>query len=120
MLLMGKKEGISLRRSDFTEYGNRDTQRWLRGRFGMFLFDTTFDEYLATINHHGSAALINDAKSKINKVLWDILSPQYKEAYHYLCIVTKDKRKVTSKYELRLDHRQIKIDPPFFRLGLTL
>lgn len=111
MLLIGNKEGINLRRKDFTELGDRKIQRWLRNWFGIFLFDTTFDKFLEKVNAHGTAALVNDAKSKINKALWTILSDEHKDAYHYLCVFTKDKRKPSSKYEVRLGYNQIKIDP---------
>lgn len=116
-LLMAIKEGKSLRRSDFKEGDNRDTLQWLREKYALFLFETPFSDFLKKASLHGPTALINDAKSKINKALWSILADEHKEAYHYLCIYTKDARKPSSKYEVRLDDNQIKISPLFLRLA---
>lgn len=119
-LLMGIKEGQSVRRSDFLEKEtkNSDKKQWLKEKYRLFLFDASFDDFLKKANQHGPTALINDAKSKINKALWAILGNEYKDAYHYLCIFTKDARKSSSKYEVRLTDKQVKIDPIFIRRGL--
>lgn len=111
-LLLGIKEDHHVRRRDFVNGKDRPkTQEWLREKFRLFAFDTTFDVFIATANEHGPAALINDAKSKVNKALWAILSDQYKDAYHYLCINTVEQRANSSRYEVRLTPGQIRLDP---------
>ena len=61
------------------------------------------------INRNGPAARINDAKSKVNKALWDILSNENKDAYYYCLLVTKNDHTDKSEYVIRTDKNRIHI-----------
>ena len=111
-LLMAKMEDKKIRRRDFTRNVDKEVEKWLHVRYRALAFVKDYDEFIDSANSHGrSAALIDDSKSKANNTLWKILPDKYKDAYHYLCILTKNKRKPDSRYEIRIDGSKIKIDP---------
>lgn len=119
-LLMAKLEGHHIRRKDFTSNAVPKRQKWLRDKFRIFCFDRTFEEMFGKKNAKKVAELtaegnkLADTKSKVNYALWKILSEQYKDAYHYLCILNPDERTKNSGYEVRLDKRNIHIPTSFY------
>lgn len=112
-LLVAKKEGIHLRRTDFTDNANSYTLDWLRKKLKKFRLYKTFEELYGAKNEDEVAVLakesrkLNQAKANINTILWKLLSDQYKDAYHYLCVHLCDKRKPSSRYDIELDSEQI-------------
>lgn len=112
-LLVAKKEGVHIRRRDFTSYSNPHTQEWLRKKLKKFQIWKTLEEIYGVLNEDKVAVFaaessrLNTAKSNINTILWKLLSDQYKDAYHYLCVHLRDKRKPSSRYDIELDSEQI-------------
>ena len=120
-IVKAKMDGKILKRKDFT-YDDRntsrdkkwrETQQWLQGVFKMLSPDSTFDKWFLSANIAGPAARINDAKTKMNKDLWNALSLQYKDAYYYCCIAKEGTRKEGARYAIRVDKNKLHIDKVF-------
>lgn len=112
-VLLANREGIHLRRRDFTNDAPTDKKEWLQRLFSALTFARSFDDWFRAINAHGPAARINDAKSKFNKGLWDILSDRHKDAYYYCCLVTENPRTQNTHYKIRINSQNIHFDPYF-------
>lgn len=110
-VLLANREGIRLRRRDFTNEAPTDKKDWLQRLFSAFAFPRSFDDWFRVINAHGPAARINDAKSKIDKALWEVLSDQHKDAYYYCCLITEKPRTQDTRYKIRIDSQNIHFDP---------
>lgn len=111
-VLMANLEGRRLRRSDFTFSANdqADTKNFLERVYHSLMFNKDFKDWFMNANVNGPAARINDAKSKLNKDLWNHLAPLYKDAYHYVCLATESARTKDTRYKIRTDKTQIHID----------
>ena len=110
-VLLANREGIHLRRRDFTNEAPADKKEWLQRLFSALSFDGIFYEWLRAANNNGPAARINDAKSKIDKALWEVLSDQHKDAYYYCCLITEKPRTQDTRYKIRIDSQNIHFDP---------
>ena len=108
-VLIASVYGIKLKRYDFTEYSSKEKIVWLKKVFSALCFDERFEDWFEKINRNGPAARINDAKSKVNKALWDILSNEHKDAYYYCLLVTKNDHTDKSEYMIRTDKNHIHI-----------
>lgn len=108
-VLISSVYGIKLKRSDFTTYSSKEKKIWLKKVFSALCFDERFEDWFEKINRHGPAARINDAKSKVNKALWDILSNEHKDAYYYCLLVTKNDHTDKSQYVIRTNKNRIHI-----------
>ena len=102
-VLMASVNDIKLKRRDFTEFSSTDKKLWLKKVFSALRFDEKFEDWFEKINRNGRAARINDAKSKINKALWDRLPNEHKDAYYYCLLVTKNDHTDKSEYVVRTD-----------------
>lgn len=108
-VLIASVYGIKLKRYDFTKYSSKEKKIWLKKVFSALCFDERFEDWFEKINRNGPAARINDAKSKVNKALWDILSNEHKDAYYYCLLVTKNDHTDKSEYVIRTDKNRIHI-----------
>lgn len=112
-LLLAKKEDVHIRRRDFTSYPDPYTQLWLRKKLKKFQLYKTLEEIYGVKNKDKVAELtaeskkLTQAKANINTILWKVLSDQYKDAYHYLCVHRGDKEHRTSRYDIGLESEQI-------------
>lgn len=107
-IIVAKLKGKTLSRGDFATGGEK--KRWLKGVFTALALNKNFDKWYDMIGKSGSTGRINNAKSKLNGYLWAALSSQYKEAYHYLFVDSKDPRSKDSRYEIRLNKAHIHLD----------
>lgn len=112
-VLMAQIEGKQLKREHFTSRVTPSTRKWLSEHFKIFSFDENFDAWFEKVNRHGKAARINDAKSKINKILWDVLSKNHKDAYHYCCLITENPHSEKTCYKIDISKAQIHLDEAF-------
>lgn len=108
-VVAAKLEGRRLKRRDFTNNGNNETREWLKHVFSLLSLDRTFDDWFRAINASGPAARINDSKSKLNKHLWNYLSLQYKDAYHYVFVDNQAQRTQNSCYNVWLNKAHIQV-----------
>lgn len=113
-LLIATREGVWLKRRDFSTNAEKegDGYRLMRRVFESLPLDDHFDDWFEKVNSNAEAYRINNAKSKVNNLLWNHLSLQHKDAYHYLCIVTAGARTTQTRYKMRLRPEQIVIDDP--------
>ena len=108
-VLMASVCSVKLKRYDFTEFSSAEKKAWLKKIFSALCFDERFEDWFEKINRNGRAARINDAKSKVNKALWDILSKEHKDAYYYCLLVTKNDHTDKSEYVIRTNKNRIHI-----------
>lgn len=71
--------------------------------------ESTFTEWVSMVNLHGDAARINDAKSKMNKDIWNCLPRKHRNAYYYVCLVTESPRTKDTRYKIRASSNRISI-----------
>lgn len=123
-IVKAKMEERSLKRKDFTYDDSssgdtsktkkwKETQQWLQDVFKILSADSKFDKWFLYANAAGPAARINDAKSKMNKDLWNALSLQHKDAYYYCCIAKEGTHKEGTRYTIRVDKNNLHIDKTF-------
>lgn len=107
-ILFAIQEGKPICKNDFV-YGTKTKDRLeeLKQLFKTLQL-TGFETFIAAVsNARSDNNRIYDARSKVNKALWNILHDQYKDAYHYLCINTVTESSTNSRYRVRLSKKQI-------------
>lgn len=107
---VAKLEDVKLRRKDFSFDSTPKALEWVKRVYSSLPEKKKFDDWHININRSGQAARINDAKSKINKYIWDKLPPQYKEAYYYVFVDNMDQRTENSRYNIHINKSHIYID----------
>ena len=107
-VLVAALEGKRLKRSDFTTDVALKSD-FLKRVFRGLSLETTFTERVSMVNLHGDAARINDAKSKMNKDIWNCLPRKHRNAYYYVCLVTESPRTKDTRYKIRASSSRISI-----------
>lgn len=107
-VLVAALEGKRLKRSDFTTDVALKSD-FLKRVFRGLSLETTFTEWVSMVNLHGESARINDAKSKMNKDIWNCLPRKHRNAYYYVCLVTESPRTKDTRYKIRASSDRISI-----------
>lgn len=108
-IVMAKFEDKRLRRRDFSYDSNTETKRWLERVFSTLRLNDTFTKWFDQMNKYGSSDGINKSKSNLNTFLWKYLSPQYKDAYHYVFVENSNSRKTDSHYRIHINREHIHV-----------
>lgn len=121
-ILFAIKEGKSIYKNDFV-YGTKTKDRLekLKRQFKTLKL-TGFETFIAAVSnapYDKRYDRINDAKSKVNTALWNILHDQYKDAYHYLCINTVTEDSTNSRYRVRLSKKQISCNDIVWKYSIS-
>lgn len=109
-ILFAIQEGKPICKNDFV-YGTKTKDRLEKLKLQFKTLKLTgFETFIAAVSnapYDKRYDRINDAKSKVNTALWNILHDQYKDAYYYLCINTEAESSTNSRYRVRLSKKQI-------------
>lgn len=109
-LLLGSLHGRSISKGVFD---HREDPTFLHEVFRALAPDVSWDEwYYRAIDTHR----IEDAKSKVNKALWEALCDSHPEAYYYCAVRALDKRRKDSRYAILLHNAEISCDRRFEHL----
>ena len=111
-VLLFRKNGLTLSRRSFTREcdSNSDDMIMLRRVYRAFSSDRSFEDWYAKVKEKDTQR-INNALSKLNTALCNVLSTDYKDAVYYCSLNNENKGSMTSHYKVRIKSDNIHIDP---------